>query len=399
MTVTYLKKMTRSNCSVRRLGTATTFLLLIAASAVSLRAQQEKLAQTPPMGWNDWYQYECKISDATMRAQADALVSTGMKAAGYIYVNIDDCWMGKRDAQGNIQPNSNFPDMKALGDYIHSKGLKFGIYTSPGPTTCADQEGSYQHEEQDARTYASWGVDFLKYDWCSAQDVYRPDEMQGAYKKMHDAILRTGRPMVYSLCQYGFQSVWEWGASVGGNMWRTTEDIGGNYRRWSLFAFQNNGLEKYAGPGHWNDPDILLIGIGKTNLDEDRAQMTLWSILAAPLLAGNDLTKMSPEILAILANPEVIAVDQDPNGIQGRRVWQEGPLEVWMKPLSDGSKAVGMFNRSVGPLPVTLRFSDVGIMGKASVRDLWARKDLGVFKDSYTVEIPRYGAAMLKVRP
>ena len=368
-------------------------------SAVGLCAQQEKLAQTPPMGWNDWYQYECKVSDAVMRAQADALVSSGMKAAGYTYVNIDDCWQGERDAQGNIQPNSDFPDMKALGDYIHSKGLKFGIYTSPGPKTCAEYEGSYGHEEQDARTYASWGVDFVKYDWCYAKDVYRPEEMQGAYKKMYDAILKTGRPMVYSLCQYGLEAVWKWGASVGGNMWRTTDDIGGDYRRWSLFGFQQNGLEKYAGPGHWNDPDILQVGIGKTNLEEDRSQMTLWCLLAAPLLAGNDLTKMSPEILAILTNPEVIAVDQDPWGIQGRRVWQEGPLEIWMKPLSDGSKALGMFNRSAGPLPVTLRLSDIGIARTAAFRDLWDRKDLGVVKDSYTVDLPRHGAALLKVHP
>ena len=374
-------------------------LAIMVWPALGLRAAEAKLAQTPPMGWNDWYQYECKVTDAIMRAQADALVRSGMKAAGYIYVNIDDCWQGKRDAQGNIQPNSNFPDMKALGDYVHSKGLKFGIYTSPGPKTCAEYEGSYGHEEQDAMTYASWGVDFLKYDWCSAERVYRPEEMQGAYKKMHDAVLRTGRPMVYSLCQYGLEAVWEWGASVGGNMWRTTDDIGGNYFRWSLFGFQHNGLEKYAGAGHWNDPDILQIGIGKTTLDEDRSQMTLWSILAAPLLAGNDLTKMSPEILAILTNPEVIAVDQDRKGIQGHRVWQEGPLEIWMKPLSDGSKAVGMFNRSAGPLPVTLTFTDIGVKGSAAVRDLWARKDLGTLRNSYTVDIPKHGAVMLRIKP
>lgn len=374
-------------------------LAIMVEPAVGLWAAEAKLAQTPPMGWNDWYQYKCKVSDAVIRAQADAMVSSGMKAIGYTYVNIDDCWQGQRDAQGFIHPNSNFPDMKALGDYIHSKGLRFGIYTSPGPKTCADYEGSYGHEEQDARTYAAWGVDFLKNDGCSAPDVYGPGEMKGAYKKMHDAILRTGRPMVYCLSAAGEEAVWEWGASVGGNMWRTTDDIGGDYLRWSLFGFQHNGLEKYAGPGHWNDPDILQIGIGKTNLDEDRAQMTLWCILAAPLLAGNDLTKMSPEILAILTNPEVIAVDQDPKGIQGRRMWQEGPLEIWMKPLSDGSKAVGMFNRSGGPLPVTLRFSDIGIKGTAAVRDLWVRKNLGPLKSSYTVDIPKHGAVMLKVKP
>lgn len=399
MSFAYTKKSIRDSLSFCRRGLLISFMVLVTASTMNLWAQQEKLAQTPPMGWNDWYQYKCKVSDAVIRAQADALVSTGLKAAGYTYVNIDDCWEGERDKQGNIQPNSNFPDMKVLGDYIHSKGLKFGIYTSPGPKTCADYEGSYGHEEQDAKTYASWGVDFLKYDWCSAQDVYRPAEMKGAYKKMYDAILRTGRPMIYSLCQYGLEAVWEWGASVGGNMWRTTDDIGGDYRRWSLFGFQHNGLEKFAGPGHWNDPDILLIGIGKTNLEEDRSQMTLWSILAAPLLAGNDLTNMSPEVLAILTNREVIAADQDPKGIQGHRVWQEGPREIWMKPLSDGSMAVGMFNRSPGPLPVTLCFDDIGIKGAASVRDLWAKKDLGAVKNSYTAVIPSHGAVMLKLKP
>ncbi len=194
-----------------------------------------KLAATPPMGWNDWYQYQCKVSDAIVRANVDALVKSGMRAAGYKYVNIDDCWQGKRDAQGFIHPNSRFPDMKALADYIHSKGLKFGLYSSPGPTTCTGYSGSYQHEKQDAETYAKWGVDFLKYDWCSAGKVYRPDQMQAAYRKMHDALVDTGRPIVFSLCQYGLEGVWRWGASVGGNMWRTTNDIGGDYNRISLY--------------------------------------------------------------------------------------------------------------------------------------------------------------------
>jgi alpha-galactosidase len=372
--------------------------LILAAPSNAPAAGDDQLARTPPMGWNDWYQYECRVTDSVIRANADALVNTGLKAAGYLYVNIDDCWQGKRDARGFIHGNERFPDMKALGDYIHSKGLKFGIYSSPGPKTCAGYEGSYGHEEQDARSYAQWGVDFLKYDWCSAGQVYKPEEMRAAYRKMYDALRRTGRPMVYSLCQYGLQAVWRWGPEVGGNLWRTTDDIGGDYDRVSLFGFQHNGLEKYVGPGHWNDPDILQIGIGKLNNDEGRTQMTLWCILAAPLLAGNDLTGMTKEMLEILANPEAIAVDQDPLGVQGHRVWQEGPLEVWMKPLADGSKAVGLFNRSESGLPISVSFGEIGAGHSARVRDLWAQKDLGAFAESYTTDVPRHGAAFIKVK-
>ena len=288
--------------------------------------------------------------------------------------------------------------MKGLGDYIHSKGLKFGIYSSPGPKTCGGYEGSYRHEEQDAQSYAGWGVDFVKYDWCSAAKVYKPEEMEGAYRKMYDALHRTGRPMVYSLCQYGLEAVWRWGPRVGANMWRTTDDIGGDYDRVSLFGFQHNGLEKFVGPGHWSDPDILQIGIGKLDNDEGRTQMTLWCLLAAPLLAGNDLTKMIPETLEILTNPEVIAVDQDSLGVEGHRVWQEGPLEVWMKPLADGSKAVGLFNRSGSGLPITVRFAAIGAGHAAQVRDVWARKDLGTISEKYTKQVPRHGAALIKVK-
>jgi len=357
------------------------------------------------MGWNDCFKYACsEISDRIMRANTDALVSSGMKAAGYEYVNLDGCWQGKRDAKGFLHPNERFPDMKALADYVHSKGLKFGLYSSPGPKDCEDYEGSYAHEDQDARTFAAWGVDFLKYDWCGGDTVYKPEEMPAAYRKMYDAIRRTGRPMVYSLCQYGMGAVWRWGAEVGGNMWRTTDDIaipnylGGNYDQVSLVGFQQDGLEKFAGPGHWNDPDILQIGVGKMDHDEERTQMTLWCILAAPLLAGNDLTKMTKDTLEILTNPEVIAVDQDPLGVQGHRVWEEGSLEVWMKPLADGSKAVGLFNRGRSGLAISVMFGAIGAGHSARVRDLWARKDLGTFAEKYTVNVPRHGAALIKVK-
>lgn len=373
-----------------------TVVLTFQAIPLGAQTRGDSLALTPPMGWNDWYQFGCQVSDPIVRAAADAIVSSGMKAAGYEYVNVDDCWQGQRDKKGFIHPNARFPDMKALADYVHSKGLKFGLYSSPGPKTCDDYEGSYGHEEQDALTYAQWGVDFLKYDWCSAGKVYSLDQMPSAYAKMHGAMVHSGRPMVFSLCQYGLEAVWNWGASVGGNLWRTTSDIGGDYNHWSLFGFQQDGLEKYAGPGHWNDPDILQIGIGRTNGEEDRSQMTLWCILAAPLLAGNNLEKMSPETLAILTNREVLAVDQDLKG-QGRRVWDEGPLEIWIKPLADGSKAAGLFNRSDGNLPITIRFHDIGFDGSVRARDLWAAKDIGTLKQSYTRLLRPHGAAMLKI--
>jgi len=373
-------------------------VLACAWPAVPSFAQSLRLAATPPMGWNDWYQYQCKVSDAIVRANVDVLVSSGMRDVGYQYVNIDDCWQGKRDAQGFIHPNSRFPDMKALADYIHSKGLKFGLYSSPGPRTCTHFEGSYQHEKQDAETYAKWGVDFLKYDWCSAGKVYRPDQMQAAYRKMHEALQSTGRPIVYSLCQYGLEGVWRWGASVGGNMWRTTDDIGGDFHRTFYFGFMQNGLGKFAGPGHWNDPDILQIGLGKLNHNEELTQMSLWCLLAAPLLAGNNLTKMSNDTLKILTNPEVIALDQDPMGVEGHRAWQEGPLEVWVKPLSGHSMAVGLFNRSESAMPVTVRFKAIGMKDNVRVRDLWERKDLGVFHGHYTAQVPRHGVVLLQLK-
>ena len=369
-----------------------------ACLASALVGQEAGLAQTPPMGWNSWNHFGCKVTAADVRAAADAIASNGMKAAGYAYVNIDDCWQGQRDADGTIRPNEKFPDMKALADYVHSKGLKIGIYTSPGPQTCARYEGSYGHEEQDAQQYADWGFDYLKYDWCSARRVYKPSEMQEVYRKMHDALQRAGRPIVFSLCQYGYDRVWRWGASVGGQLWRTTEDITDNYDRMSVIGFDQNGLEKFAGPGHWNDPDMLEVGNGKMNQDEYLTHMSLWCILAAPLLAGNDLSKMTPETLAILTNPEVIAVDQDPKGIQGRRVAQEGPLEVWAKPLADGGMAVGLFNRGESENPVTVNFEGIGIKGPAGVRDLWAHKDLGVFQEQFTAQVPRHGVALVKVK-
>jgi alpha-galactosidase len=372
------------------------YFFFVGALASTVFAQGPTVARTPPMGWNSWNHFACKVNDQVVRAAGDAIVSSGMKAAGYTYVNIDDCWQGKRDDVGIIQANDRFPDMRMLSDYVHSKGLKLGIYSSPGPKTCAGYEGSFGHEEQDAQTYAGWGVDYLKYDYCSFKgDV--PAQI-AAYKKMHDALVKTGRPIVFSLCQYGMDRVWAWGPSVGGNLWRTTDDISDNYDRMAYIGFGQDGLERFAGPGHWNDPDMLEVGNGKMSAEEYRTHMSLWCLLAAPLLAGNDLAKMSPETLAILTNPEVIAIDQDPAGIQGHRVAQEGPLEVWVKPLADGSKAVGLFNRGESLMPVTAYFEDVGVGDSAEIRDLWARKDLGIYKASFATQVPRHAVVLVKMK-
>jgi alpha-galactosidase len=375
---------------------ACTVLLLLLLFGGLAFAQSDELARTPPMGWNSWNHFACKVTEADVRAAADAMASSGMKDAGYVYVNIDDCWQGQRDEKGVIHPNEKFKDMKALADYVHGKGLKLGIYSSPGPKTCGHHEGSFGHEESDAQTYADWGVDYLKYDYCRP-----PGDMAGqivAYRKMHDALVKTGRPIVFALCTGGTDFVWTWATSVGGSLWRTTTDISDSYMNMAYIGFGQNGLERFAGPGHWNDPDMLEVGNGGMKFDEYRTHMSLWCLLAAPLLAGNDLSKMTPETLSILTNPEVIAVDQDPLGVQGHRVAQEGELEVWAKPLADGSKAVGLFNRSYSVMPVTAQFRDIGVGETAAVRDLWEKKDLGVFTSSFTAQVHAHGVVMIKVK-
>jgi alpha-galactosidase len=361
-------------------------------------AHAQQLAATPPMGWNSWNHFESKIDDRTVRAIADALVSTGMKDAGYIYINIDDTWEDKRDANGTILTNSKFPDMKALADYVHSKGLKIGIYSSPGPKTCADYEGSYKHEVQDAKTYAAWGIDYLKYDWCSADKVYPNSDMPKVYKMMADALKGTGRPIVFSLCQYGIDKVWEWGASAGGNLWRTTGDISDKWQSMEEIGFKQNGLEKFAGPGHWNDPDMLEVGNGGMSATEYRTHMSLWCLLAAPLLAGNDIRSMSPETVSILTNREAIAIDQDSLGKQGYRVAQDGATEVWAKALAGNQWAVGLFNRGPEAVRVTVHWKDLGLTGKHAVRDLWAHKDRGSQKDQFWYEVPSHGVVLLRVK-
>ena len=385
-----------------------TVFVLAALGPIAL-AQEPTLAATPPMGWNSWNHFAGRVNDADVRAAADALVSTGMRDAGYIYVNIDDTWEGQRDAQGVIHTNDKFPDMKALADYVHSKGLKLGIYSGPGPKTCAGYEASYGHEVQDANTYAGWGIDYLKYDLCSFTQIMRQqaphDEqkqielMKAAYEKMHQALLATGRPIVFSLCQYGWDDVWTWGPEVGGNLWRTTGDINDTYQRMADIGFGQLGLAKYAGPGHWNDPDMLEVGNGGMTSDEYRTHMSLWAILAAPLLAGNDLASMTPDTLGILTNKEVIAVDQDPLGKQGDRAFAVGLTEIWTRPLSGGALAAGLFNRDQIEHPVTLHLRDVGFSNHAKLRDLWKHEDVTAANGSYTVTVPAHGVVMLKITP
>jgi len=336
------------------------------------------------------------------------MVKSGLTAHGYQYINIDDCWEGTRDARGEIRPNEKFPDMKALADFIHERGLKFGIYSSPGPKTCAGFEGSFGHEEQDAQTYARWGVDFLKYDWCSYGQIAKDDslqELQKPYRLMREALDRCGRDIVYSLCQYGMGKVWEWGAQVGGNLWRTTGDIGDTWSAISSIGFSQNGLEKYAGPGRWNDPDMLQAGFlggalprpTRLTPNEQIAQMTLWSLIAAPLILSCDLSRLDQFTLDLLTNDEVLDVNQDPLGKAAGCRAKDGLKEIWARPLFDGTLAVGLFNLSSERMTVTARWPDLGLKGRQPVRDLWQQKNLGVFEGSFAAEVPAHGAAMVKI--
>jgi alpha-galactosidase len=377
------------------------FIVLVASSAWA----DERLAPTPPMGWNNWNHFADKIDDATVRAEADAMAANGMRDAGYVYVNIDDAWQGTRDADGTIRPNSRFPDMKALADYVHAKGLKFGIYSSPGPKTCKGYEGSYGHEAQDAKTYAAWGIDYLKYDLCSMGDMMiathameAAQAMQiAAYRKMGDALRATGRPIVYSICQYGVGDVWRWGPSVGANLWRTTGDISDHYESMMFIGLEQMGLSKFSHPGGWNDPDMLEIGNGGMSDDESRTHMSLWALLAAPLLAGNDLTKMTSETLAILTNREVIAIDQDALGHQADIISSEGPLETWSRPLADGDEAVGLFNLSGVPAYLELPYKSLRRGAPRTLRNIWEAADIKPDGDSYKTLVPAHGVVLLRL--
>lgn len=359
------------------------------------------LASTPPMGWSSWNRFANGIDDATVREIADALVRSGLASAGYVYVNIDDGWTGGRDATGHLRPNEKFPDMKALADYVHARGLKLGLYSSPGPRTCGGYEGSYGHEELDAQTFAAWGVDFLKYDWCSAARLYgyQPANLQAAYGKMGRALVACGRPIVYSICEYGSGEVWKWGRAAGGNLWRTTGDIQDNWPSVAAIGFAQSEHADNAGPGGWNDPDMLEVGNGGMSATEYRTHFSLWCLLAAPLVAGNDMRHMTAETLAILGNREAIAVDQDALGRPARRLSTRGTVELWARPLHDGGQAIGLFNRGETAQRGAFTWAELGLPSPPhALRDLWHHTELLVEPTGFQAEIPAHGVVFLRLK-
>ena len=383
------------------------------------------LAQTPPLGWNSWNVWGGIVDAGKVRAAADGMVSSGLAAQGYTYINIDDAWEGGwrklpnnrhdvaagRDANGEIVTNEKFPDMKGLVDYIHGKGLKAGIYSGPGNTTCQGLAASYQHEEQDARTWAKWGFDYLKYDWCGYPERANTDSplelLQKPYILMRSVLDKLDRDVVFSLCQYGWGMVWEWGGQVGGNLWRVTGEI--NDRWWSMssIGFQQTGHEKYAGPGHWNDTDMLVVGnVGWGRSDPRPTQLTpneqlthisLWALQAAPMLIGADLSVIDQWTTDLLGNREVLGVNQDVLGKPAGRTTSDGWTEVWARPLSDGTMAVGLFNRSPEAATVTAKWSDLGLTGSQPVRDIWQHQDLASARDQFSATVPRHGVVFVKI--
>ena len=401
-----------NRCGLRGRGVAFCLLVVtLLAGPASAQVQREALAQTPPMGWNSWNKFACNVSEDLIKSVADAMAANGMKDAGYQYVVIDDCWQVNRDENGFIVADpQRFPSgIKALADYVHGKGLKFGIYSDAGSKTCGGRPGSQGHEYQDALQYARWGVDYLKYDWCNTGT--RNEEE--AYSTMSSALLATGRPIVFSICEWGDGKPWLWGKGIG-NLWRTTGDISDYWqgkRKWPNGTCCQDGvldildqqvdLFAFAGPGHWNDPDMLEVGNGGMTNTEYRAHFSFWTLLAAPLIAGNDVRSMSAEIKEILTNAEVIAVNQDKLGRQGRRVRKDGDMEVWSKELADGSRAVILFNRGTSESMVTANWEDLGYPASVSarVRDLWVHKDLGNFRGNYAAEVGPHSVAMLRITP
>jgi alpha-galactosidase len=396
-----------------------------------------QISLTPPMGWNSWNCWACAVDDAKVRESADAMISSGLINHGWTYINIDDCWEIKPDAKepelqgeqrdkgGMINTNKKFPDMKALADYVHGKGLKLGIYSGPGPLTCAGFTASYQYELQDAQRYADWGIDYLKYDWCSygrvAKDKSR-GELMKPYTVMREALDKVPRDIIYSLCQYGMGDVWEWGAEVGGNCWRTTGDITDTWSSMSGIGFKQSGHEKYSGPGHWNDPDMLVVGLvgwgpqlHPSNLtpDEQYTHISLWSLLCSPLLIGADMSRLDDFTLNLLTNDEVIEINQDPLGVQARKIYGEDGKQIWMKEMEDGSKAVGLFYPDISDkkepasyfswgekksAKIILKGTDIGFSGKFKVRDVWQQKDLGIFEDQFETEVPYHGVVLIKCK-
>jgi alpha-galactosidase len=388
-------------------------LILLVAAATGASALDDGLARTPPMGWNSWNALRLNINEELVRQVVDVMVETGLKDAGYEYLVIDDGWQVSRDEEGRIVVDAGkFPSgIKTLADYVHSRGLKFGLYSDAGALTCGGFPGSLGHEYQDARTYAAWGVDYLKYDWCHTGNQSAPD----SYALMRDALLEAGRPIILSICEWGTSRPWLWARDVG-HLWRTTFDIRPcwdcgqqthskgvlieNFIGFTKILDQQVDLEPYAGPGHWNDPDMLEVGNGELTYEENRAHFSLWCILAAPLMLGNDIRDMTPEVQGILTNREVIAVNQDPLGRQGRKVRDDGDLEVWSKELADGSRAVVLFNRSDREADVSFSWAEIGYPEYLSlkVRDLWQHEDLGTRDGSFSARVPSHGVVMVQVR-
>ena len=372
----------------------------------------DQLSLTPPMGWNSWNCWGLTVSDAKVRKAADYMVSTGLVNYGWSFINIDDGWEAPaRSYTGDIQTNDKFPDMKALADYVHSRGLKFGIYSSPGPLTCGGYLGSYGHEQEDIDTYSDWGVDYLKYDWCSYERIARDhslEELQKPYFLMRNIITAADRDIVYSLCQYGMGNVWQWGEKADANLWRTTGDIRDTWTSMSEIGFGQDSLWKYAGPGYWNDPDMLVVGYvgwgpevhpSQLSYSEQYTHITLWSLLSAPMLLGCDLSKLDDFTLNLLCNAEVIAVNQDPLGEQARSFGKTENYQIWAKELQDGSKAVGVFNMSDEKSVVSFDFDTIELTGEQQLRDLWRQQNLGEFKKRYKVTLPGHDAALIKCTP
>ncbi|HTQ29330.1 MAG TPA: putative Ig domain-containing protein [Puia sp.] len=367
-------------------------------------------ALTPALGWNSWNCWGLSVSDEKVRAAARAM-NEKLADHGWSYVNIDDGWEDKRDAQGVILPNAKFPDMKALADFVHGLGLRIGIYSSPGTLTCGGYMGSYQHEEQDANSYATWGIDYLKYDWCSYSKIAPQQPSLDDYKKpyfiMRDALKKTNRDILFSLCQYGMGDVWKWGPEVGGNSWRTTGDITDTWSSLSGIGFSQDQSAPYIQPGHFNDPDMLVVGkVGwgpnlhnsRLTPDEQYTHISLWSLLSAPLLIGCDMSQLDDFTLNLLTNDEVLAVDQDALAKPAVKVYQKDHFQVWTKELEDGSKAVGIFNLADQPAQQLIRFPDIKANHRLRLRDLWRQKDLGVFTDSFPANVPAHGVLLLKIK-
>ncbi|MBI3646016.1 MAG: glycoside hydrolase family 27 protein [Acidobacteriales bacterium] len=398
--------------STKRVVIAALALVFLAAPLFGQTSVSAKLAPTPPMGWNSWNKLACNVSEGVIKQMADAMVASGMKDAGYQYVVIDDCWQVSRDAHGEIVADpQRFPSgIKALADYVHSLGLKFGIYSDAGSKTCEGRPGGLGHEYQDALLYAAWGVDYLKYDWCNTTT----QDAKASYANIRAALDAAGRPIVLSICEWGTAKPWLWGKEVGGNLWRTTGDIKDQWEgkiKWddgsccgygvvNILDMQV-GLESFAGPGHWNDPDMLEVGNGGMTDLEYRSHFSLWAILAAPLMAGNDLRSMRPEIRDILTNKEVIAINQDSLGSQGKRVSKDGDREVWAKQLKDGSRAVIFLNRGPAEQSMIVTWEEIGYPEhlSATVRDLWQHKDLAKTTGTFGATVPSHGVVMVTARP